>query len=225
MDKKSLMIIGVVVLIAIVFYNSRIDLGPFPDRGSGFPGPPGVDSVPSFKECLTAFGCDIDGCETERFAPLSQEYIWECVSNNLRDFIIIAPIILACVDGDDDCDGVPNEYDICEGSDDNVDTDGDGVPDGCDLCPETPPEGEADEYGCSENQEVPVNPETCEGDVNGDGNVNIYDLLLLLANWGPCDGSPCQGDLNGDGVVDLDDLEILIANWGPCGGAVPPIPQ
>ncbi len=107
MNKKSWLVIGVVVLVAIVFYNSRIDLGPSPDRGSGSTGLPGVGQDSSFKECLTAFGCDLDGCETERFPPLSQEYIRECVFNNLRDFIAIAPIFLACdnrVDGDDDCD-------------------------------------------------------------------------------------------------------------------------
>ena len=26
----------------------------------------------------------------------------------------------------------------------------------------------------------------------------------------------CPGDLNWDGVVDVDDLLILLANWGPC---------
>mgnify|MGYP002528421595 CR=1 FL=1 len=27
---------------------------------------------------------------------------------------------------------------------------------------------------------------------------------------------PCQGDLNGDGVIDVSDLLKLIAAWGPC---------
>jgi hypothetical protein len=26
----------------------------------------------------------------------------------------------------------------------------------------------------------------CEGDVNGDGMVGVDDILILLANWGPC---------------------------------------
>jgi hypothetical protein len=50
-----------------------------------------------------------------------------------------------------------------------------------------------------------------EGDLNGDGVVNIHDLLLLIGNWG---GSGV-GDLNGDGIVNIQDILILIANWGP----------
>ena len=49
-----------------------------------------------------------------------------------------------------------------------------------------------------------------EGDLNGDGVVDIHDILLLIGNWG---GSGA-GDLNGDGIVNIQDLLILIANWG-----------
>ena len=38
------------------------------------------------------------------------------------------------------------------------------------------------------------------GDVNGDGVVNVVDLLELLGLWGPCP-APCAADLNGDGDV------------------------
>lgn len=51
------------------------------------------------------------------------------------------------------------------------------------------------------------------GDLNGDGVVNVSDMLLLLAAWGQCDGD-CPADLNGDGVVDVSDLLILLSNWG-----------
>jgi hypothetical protein len=50
-----------------------------------------------------------------------------------------------------------------------------------------------------------------DGDLNGDGVVNILDLLLLIGNWL---GSGI-GDINGDGVVDIADILLLIANWGP----------
>ena len=49
------------------------------------------------------------------------------------------------------------------------------------------------------------------GDVNGDGVVNVEDLLLLLAAWGPCEG--CPEDINGDGVVNVEDLLTLLGNW------------
>ncbi len=53
------------------------------------------------------------------------------------------------------------------------------------------------------------------GDLNGDGAVNILDLLLLLAAWGPCE-TPCPPDFDGDGAVGILDLLMLLANWGPC---------
>jgi len=50
------------------------------------------------------------------------------------------------------------------------------------------------------------------GDIDGDGDVDTVDLLLLLAAWGECPG--CPEDINGDGVVNTVDLLLLLANWG-----------
>lgn len=53
------------------------------------------------------------------------------------------------------------------------------------------------------------------GDLNGDGVVDVSDLLLLFANWGACPAKgACPADLNNDGSVDVSDLLILLANWG-----------
>jgi len=49
------------------------------------------------------------------------------------------------------------------------------------------------------------------GDVNGDGFVNVTDLLAIMDVWGPCSG--CDADLNGDGVVDVTDLLEVVGNW------------
>ncbi len=51
------------------------------------------------------------------------------------------------------------------------------------------------------------------GDLNGDGAVNVLDLLGLLGAWGPC-APPCAADLDGDGDVGVTDLLVLLANWG-----------
>ena len=50
-------------------------------------------------------------------------------------------------------------------------------------------------------------------DINGDGYVNVTDLLVVIDQWGLTD-SPA--DLNQDGIVDVTDLLIVVGNWGPC---------
>ena len=53
----------------------------------------------------------------------------------------------------------------------------------------------------------------CSSDVTGDGQVDVNDLLQLLAAWGTTDP---QADVNGDGIVDADDLLAILADWGAC---------
>lgn len=58
-------------------------------------------------------------------------------------------------------------------------------------------------------------PETPLGDINGDGIVDIADLLLTLVSWGPCPSlDACPADINDDGVVDTIDLLNVLSNWG-----------
>jgi len=54
---------------------------------------------------------------------------------------------------------------------------------------------------------------TCDPDINGDGYVNVSDLLVVIDQWGLTD-SPA--DVNQDGIVDVSDLLIVVGNWGPC---------
>ncbi len=66
----------------------------------------------------------------------------------------------------------------------------------------------------------PADPESTpdnvvEGDLNGDGSVNVADLLLLLGTWGGCPDppAPCAGDIDDDGMVGVTDLLIVLGNW------------
>ena len=53
----------------------------------------------------------------------------------------------------------------------------------------------------------------CLGDINGDGVVDVTDLLYVLALWGESGGI---ADVNGDGIVDVLDLVVVLSAWGPC---------
>ena len=55
------------------------------------------------------------------------------------------------------------------------------------------------------------------GDIDGDGDVDLADLALLLAAYNTCAGDPNfdpAADLDGSGCVDLSDLAILLAHYG-----------
>ncbi|MHC5026676.1 MAG: choice-of-anchor B family protein [Planctomycetota bacterium] len=49
------------------------------------------------------------------------------------------------------------------------------------------------------------------GDVNGDGFVDVQDLVAVITAWGKCNG--CVEDITGDGQVDVQDLILVITNW------------
>jgi hypothetical protein len=54
-------------------------------------------------------------------------------------------------------------------------------------------------------------------DINGDGGVDVSDLLLVLAAWGACPAPcppPCPADVNGDCQVSVGDLLTVLADWG-----------
>ena len=65
---------------------------------------------------------------------------------------------------------------------------------------------------CFDNLDI-FQPGGCPEDINGDGVVDVLDLLQLLADWGMAGG---PSDVNGDGVVDVLDLLMVLAAWGPC---------
>jgi hypothetical protein len=69
---------------------------------------------------------------------------------------------------------------------------------------------------------TPPNP--CPADIapfpDGDGNVNVDDLLAIINSWGTCaNPNNCPADISpaqGNDVVNVDDLLAVINNWGPC---------
>jgi subtilisin-like proprotein convertase family protein len=52
----------------------------------------------------------------------------------------------------------------------------------------------------------------CVGDVDGDSEVGVSDLLTAIDQW----GGPGSADINNDGVVNVTDLLAIVGAWGPC---------
>ena len=80
------------------------------------------------------------------------------------------------------------------------------------ICSNTPPQiygAYTDNGGNTIEDECPIG---CP-DINGDGYVDVSDLLTIIDHWGQTD-SPA--DVNVDGIVDVSDLLIVVGNWGPC---------
>jgi hypothetical protein len=60
-------------------------------------------------------------------------------------------------------------------------------------------------------------PDPCPTDLDENGWTDIFDLLILLGDWGACPSSgPCPADFNTDGFVDVFDLLTMLNAWGPC---------
>ena len=96
-----------------------------------------------------------------------------------------------------------------------ISSDGGGIPTltNTAVCGNTPDQIVGDWFDNGGNtvaDECPICP-----DIDGDGIVNVSDLLAIIAAWGiDCDG--CPEDVNNDANVDVSDLLIVIGNWGPC---------
>jgi FG-GAP-like repeat len=82
-----------------------------------------------------------------------------------------------------------------------------GLPDSCDILAGT---ADANANGVPDECEF-----HCPGDLDGNSQVGLSDLTILLANFGTTEGAtPEQGDSNGDGDVDLGDLTVLLGAFG-----------
>ena len=75
---------------------------------------------------------------------------------------------------------------------------------------------------CSSDLDATLSPEIdavadvapqLQGDVNMDGIVDINDLLLVIAYFGPLPIGGPLADFNGDLIIDVTDLLVVIGNW------------
>ena len=57
-------------------------------------------------------------------------------------------------------------------------------------------------------------PAVCPGDINGDGQTNAADFVILAGNYGAAVPVNTSGDLNGDGNVNASDFTILAGSFG-----------
>jgi hypothetical protein len=62
-------------------------------------------------------------------------------------------------------------------------------------------------------------PPAIPADIDGDGAVQVLDLLALLGAWGVCPvaidpAGGCPADLDGDGMVGIADFLIMLTTWG-----------
>ncbi len=67
------------------------------------------------------------------------------------------------------------------------------------------------------NKNIVINGVHLVGDINGDGHVDVIDLLIFIAAFGTTTGNANYNpacDFNSDGSVDVIDLLDLVANFG-----------
>ena len=65
-------------------------------------------------------------------------------------------------------------------------------------------------------------PKTLPWDINGDGVVDIRDLILVSNNFGTDDPTHLKADVNKDGIVNIIDLLLVAAHFGESNDAAAP---
>jgi hypothetical protein len=103
-----------------------------------------------------------------------------------------------------DCDqsGVP---DTCEYGSASTDCNNNGIPDLCDVI---------SAFSLDINGNFVPDECECSGDVDGNGVVDVDDIIDVIASWGALGDNPA--DVNNDDVVGAADLAIVLAGYGSC---------
>jgi hypothetical protein len=131
--------------------------------------------------------------------------------------------IIVDEDGDLDNDGVRDGQDNClqTPNKDQSDVDKDGVGDACDNCPriQNPDQRDSDFDGQGNACDPDWPPDICEGDFDGDDDVDGADLSTFAADFGRTDCCqtnvpPCEGDFDDDCDVDGGDLSTFASDFG-----------
>ena len=115
------------------------------------------------------------------------------------------------------CEGLPAVPGCMDPNACNYDPDA-TVDDGtCDL---TSCYGCTDSAACNYSAEATNDDGSCEyascacpGDIDGDNQVAVTDILLFLSDFG-CMDAPCVGDATGDGLTNVEDLLLMLSNFG-----------
>ena len=105
------------------------------------------------------------------------------------------------VDGDGDDDGVCDNEEIAGCQEELA----------CNYNPDATDEA-ACEYA-ADGFDCDGNPLGCPEDINGNGTVEVSDVLLLLSDFG-CTSDCTGADIDGDGAVSVTDILLLLAAFG-----------
>ena len=105
------------------------------------------------------------------------------------------------VDGDSDDDGVCDEDEVAGCQDEQA----------CNYNPDAT-DSAACEYA-TDGFDCDGNPLSCPEDINGNGTVEVSDVLLLLSDFG-CTSDCTGADIDGDGAVSVADILLLLAAFG-----------
>jgi hypothetical protein len=144
-------------------------------------------------------GTNADGSDFQAFqVTWGEPSLVDCNANGVQDaFDIGSGASLDC-----NLDGIPDE---CQTDDPYRDCNDNGTPDWCDISSGTSADVNANG--------VPDECE-CEGDLNGDGLVDVDDIILIILNWGEIGENPADADNNG--IVNGKDLGLVITAFGGC---------
>ncbi len=105
------------------------------------------------------------------------------------------------VDGDSDDDGVCDADEIAGCQDELA----------CNYDPDAT-DAATCEYA-TDGFDCDGNPVSCPEDINGNGTIEVSDVLLLLSDFG-CTSDCTGADIDGDGAVSVTDILLLLAAFG-----------